>query len=111
MRTGAAGAWAGLTRCCDPPGTTEVDAFLGEILTTCAKIDYLLTKGEGALRAEERAGGNLLLAHKVSKVGSGGWKGGGRPGKVEAESGLMIASYGGQLHYEPLGVVCAIVSW
>ncbi|GHJ86665.1 hypothetical protein NliqN6_3067 [Naganishia liquefaciens] len=62
-------------------GKTEVDAIFGEILTACSKIDYLLKYGEAALAPETRPT-NLLLAHKVSKV-----------------------------HYEPLGVVCAIVSW
>jgi hypothetical protein len=46
----------------------EVDAFLGEVLTTCSKIDFLLAEGEKALRPEKRGAGNLLLAHKVSKV-------------------------------------------
>ncbi|KAJ9097269.1 hypothetical protein QFC21_004938 [Naganishia friedmannii] len=62
-------------------GKTEVDAIFGEILTTCSKIDYLLKHGEAALAPETRST-NLLLAHKVSKI-----------------------------YYEPLGVVCAIVSW
>jgi acyl-CoA reductase-like NAD-dependent aldehyde dehydrogenase len=59
----------------------EVDAIFGEVLTTCSKIDYLLKHGEAALAPETRST-NLLLAHKVSKV-----------------------------YYEPLGAVCAIVSW
>jgi hypothetical protein len=48
--------------------SVEVDAFLGEVLTTCSKIDFLLAEGEKALRPEKRGAGNLLLAHKVSKV-------------------------------------------
>lgn len=66
---------------CRLPRSAEVDAIFGEVLTTCSKIDYLLRHGEAALAPETRST-NLLLAHKVSKI-----------------------------YYEPLGAVCAIVSW
>lgn len=58
-----------------------VDAALGEILTTCSKMEWLLNYGQDALRPETRHS-NLILRYKKSIV----------------------------LH-EPLGVVAAIVSW
>jgi|SRR6267154_2299859 len=58
-----------------------IDAALGEILTTCSKLDWLLRYGEKYLRPETRSS-PLLLGYKKSEV-----------------------------HYEPLGVVAAIVSW
>ncbi|WVQ84432.1 hypothetical protein IAT38_006584 [Cryptococcus sp. DSM 104549] len=66
---------------CRDTGKTQVDAVFGEILTTLSKVDWLLKYGEGVLGPQKRAG-NLLLAHKVSKV-----------------------------HYAPLGTVLALVSW
>ncbi|TXT12996.1 hypothetical protein VHUM_01397 [Vanrija humicola] len=66
---------------CRDTGKTRVDAVFGEILTTFAKIDWLLKHGEKALQPETRSG-SLLLAHKISKV-----------------------------HYVPLGTVAALVSW
>ncbi|KDE04182.1 hypothetical protein MVLG_05345 [Microbotryum lychnidis-dioicae p1A1 Lamole] len=62
-------------------GKTLVDAAFGEILTTCEKLRWVIANGEDCLRPEPRPT-NVVLAHKVSKV-----------------------------HYEPLGVVAAIVSW
>lgn len=58
-----------------------IDAALGEIMTTCAKMEWLLKHGENALYPTKR-NGNLVLSHKVSRV-----------------------------YYEPLGVVSAVVSW
>lgn len=58
-----------------------VDAAFGEILTTAEKLRWLIAYGEEHLKPEARPT-NLILAHKVSHV-----------------------------HYEPLGVVAAIVSW
>lgn len=58
-----------------------VDAAFGEILVTAEKLRWVIANGEGILKPESRRT-NLLLAHKVHKV-----------------------------VYEPLGVVCAIVSW
>ncbi|KAF8340576.1 Aldehyde/histidinol dehydrogenase [Cantharellus anzutake] len=66
---------------CRDTGKTMIDASLGEILTTCSKLEWLINYGEIALRPERRRG-NLILSHKTSTV-----------------------------HYEPLGVVAAIVSW
>lgn len=61
--------------------STVIDAALGEILTTCSKMEWLLNHGEAALKPEKRAG-NLMMSYKRSEV-----------------------------HYEPLGVVAALVSW
>ncbi|WFD02291.1 Meiotic Sister-Chromatid recombination aldehyde dehydrogenase [Malassezia obtusa] len=66
---------------CRDTGKTAIDAAFGELLTTCAKLNWTLANGERILRPETR-GGNLLLAHKRCTV----------------------------IH-EPLGVVAACVSW
>ncbi|KAI0275120.1 meiotic sister-chromatid recombination aldehyde dehydrogenase [Gloeopeniophorella convolvens] len=66
---------------CRDTGKTLIDAALGEILTTCSKMDWLLRHGEKYLSPETRSS-TLLLFYKTSQV-----------------------------HYEPLGVVAAIVSW
>ncbi|KAG6840187.1 hypothetical protein C0991_008351 [Blastosporella zonata] len=66
---------------CRDSGKTLIDASLGEILTTCSKMEWLLNHGENVLRPESRAG-NFMLSYKKSQV-----------------------------IYEPLGVVAAIVSW
>ncbi|WVW87035.1 hypothetical protein I302_109091 [Kwoniella bestiolae CBS 10118] len=66
---------------CRDTGKTEVDAVFGEILTTLSKLDWLIKHGEKTISPSARPG-NLLLAHKVSKV-----------------------------HYTPLGTVLALVSW
>ena len=58
-----------------------VDAALGEIITTCSKMEWLLKHGERALRPSKRRT-PLILVHKLSRV-----------------------------YYDPLGVVAAIVSW
>jgi acyl-CoA reductase-like NAD-dependent aldehyde dehydrogenase len=58
-----------------------IDAALGEILTTCSKMEWLMNYGEAALRPETRRS-NLILSYKKAKV-----------------------------YHEPLGVVAAIVSW
>lgn len=60
---------------------TVVDAALGEIITTCSKMEWVLKYGERALRPSKRRT-PLILIHKSSKV-----------------------------YYEPLGIVAAIVSW
>jgi acyl-CoA reductase-like NAD-dependent aldehyde dehydrogenase len=62
-------------------GKTMVDAQLGEILVTVEKIQWTLAHGERALRPSRRPT-NLLMAYKRNTV-----------------------------HYEPLGVVAALVSW
>jgi len=58
-----------------------IDAALGEILTTCSKMEWLIDHGQYALRPERRRT-NPMMFYKSSKV-----------------------------YYEPLGVVSAIVSW
>ncbi|XP_057958195.1 aldehyde dehydrogenase 22A1 isoform X2 [Malania oleifera] len=62
-------------------GKTMVDASLGEIMTTCEKITWLLSEGERWLKPEYRSSGRSML-HKTSKV-----------------------------EFHPLGVIGAIVSW
>ena len=61
--------------------TSVIDAALGEILTTCSKMEWLINHGEKAIRPETRPS-NLMMFYKKSQV-----------------------------IYEPLGVVAAIVSW
>ena len=58
-----------------------LDAALGEIITTCSKLDWLINHGERVLSPEKRYN-NLIMFYKSSYV-----------------------------HYEPLGVVSAIVYW
>lgn len=67
---------------CRDTGKTAVDAYFGEILTTSAKLKYLIANAEKVLSPESRPNGNLLIAHKVSRV-----------------------------YYKPFGVVLASVSW
>ncbi|CAK7326354.1 unnamed protein product [Dovyalis caffra] len=62
-------------------GKTMVDASLGEIMTTCEKITWLLSEGEKWLKPEYRSSGRAML-HKKSRV-----------------------------EFYPLGVIGAIVSW
>ncbi|KAL0414825.1 UNVERIFIED_CONTAM: Aldehyde dehydrogenase 22A1 [Sesamum radiatum] len=62
-------------------GKTMVDASLGEIMTTCEKITWLLSEGEKWLKPEYRSCGRSML-HKTAKV-----------------------------EFHPLGVIGAIVSW
>ncbi|KAI0203314.1 Aldehyde/histidinol dehydrogenase [Astrocystis sublimbata] len=62
-------------------GKTMVDAQLGEIMVTAEKLRWTLKHGEAALRPSRRPT-NLLLSYKK-----------------------------GTVHYEPLGVVAALVSW
>jgi acyl-CoA reductase-like NAD-dependent aldehyde dehydrogenase len=58
-----------------------LDAGLGEILVTAAKLDWMLDHGTRVLRPETRYS-SLLTIYKHSEV-----------------------------HFEPLGVVAALVSW
>nr|KYP40479.1 Aldehyde dehydrogenase 22A1 [Cajanus cajan] len=62
-------------------GKTMVDASLGEIMTTCEKINWLLSEGEKWLKPEYRSSGRAML-HKRARV-----------------------------EFHPLGVIGAIVSW
>jgi acyl-CoA reductase-like NAD-dependent aldehyde dehydrogenase len=66
---------------CLDSGKTMVDAQLGEILVTAEKLEWTIKHGEKALRPSRRPT-NLLMAYKRNTV-----------------------------HYEPLGVVAALVSW
>lgn len=58
-----------------------LDAFMGEIIPTCAKAEWLIKHGENYLKPEHRHS-SLLTFYKKAEV-----------------------------HFEPLGVVAAIVSW
>ncbi|XP_020598763.1 aldehyde dehydrogenase 22A1 [Phalaenopsis equestris] len=62
-------------------GKTMVDASLGEIMTTCEKITWLLAEGERWLKPEFRSSGRSML-HKRGKV-----------------------------EFHPIGVIGAIISW
>ncbi|RSL73156.1 hypothetical protein CEP54_000455 [Fusarium duplospermum] len=66
---------------CLDSGKTMVDAQLGEILVTAEKLQWTLAHGEKALRPSRRPT-NFLMTYKRNTV-----------------------------HYEPLGVVVALVSW
>ncbi|KAF8528166.1 meiotic sister-chromatid recombination aldehyde dehydrogenase [Hysterangium stoloniferum] len=66
---------------CRDTGKTMVDSALGEIMTTCSKLEWLIKHGERALRPSKRSTPFVLL-HKSSTV-----------------------------YNEPLGVVAAVVSW
>jgi len=77
-----AGSYICCHRCTRVDGFISVlDASLGEILTTAAKLDWLLDHGTRVLRPETRYS-SLLTIYKHSEV-----------------------------HFEPLGVVAALVSW
>ncbi|CAJ2504224.1 Uu.00g116180.m01.CDS01 [Anthostomella pinea] len=62
-------------------GKTMVDAQLGEIMVTVEKLQWTIKHGEEALRPSKRPT-NLLMTYKKNTV-----------------------------HYEPMGVVAALVSW
>jgi len=66
---------------CLDSGKTKVDACLGEILVTVEKIQWTIDHGEKALKPEPRPTNKLML-YKSNEV-----------------------------HWEPLGVVAACVSW
>lgn len=66
---------------CLDSGKTMVDAQLGEILVTVEKLQWTISHGEKALKPSRRPT-NLLMMYKKNTV-----------------------------HYEPLGVVAALVSW
>ncbi|UZP37523.1 hypothetical protein NXS19_005339 [Fusarium pseudograminearum] len=66
---------------CLDSGKTMVDAQLGEILVTAEKLKWTLSHGEQALRPSRRPT-NFLMMYKRNTV-----------------------------HYEPLGIVAALVSW
>src|SRR6185503_19260894 len=62
-------------------GKTSLEAYYGEILTTCAKIQYLLDNGESHLRPDLRAPPLWLITKKA-------W-----------------------IEYSPLGVIGIIIPW
>ncbi|KAF2098195.1 Aldedh-domain-containing protein [Rhizodiscina lignyota] len=70
-----------VTAACLDSGKTRVDAYFGELLVTLEKIEWTLKHGEKSLRPERRPT-NLLMCYKANEV-----------------------------HWEPLGVVAAAVSW
>jgi len=71
-----------ITAACLDSGKTRIDAALGEILVVVEKIKWVLNNGEQALRPEQRSVSWPLMFYKKAEV-----------------------------RYEPLGVVCACVSW
>ncbi|AAS50291.1 AAL075Wp [Eremothecium gossypii ATCC 10895] len=69
---------------CRDSGKTMLDASLGEIMVTMEKLQWMIKHGERTLRPSKRAGpANFFM--KLYK--------------------------GGEVRYEPLGVVGAVVSW
>lgn len=69
---------------CRDSGKTKLDALMGEIMVTLEKLNWIIANGEKALRTSQRPGSSNLLI------------------------GMMK---NGEVRYEPLGVVAAIVSW
>lgn len=68
---------------CRDTGKTMLDASLGEIMITLEKINWIVKNGENALKTSKRPGSsNILMSYKS-----------------------------GEVRYEPLGVVSAMVSW
>jgi acyl-CoA reductase-like NAD-dependent aldehyde dehydrogenase len=66
---------------CLDSGKTMIDATLGEILVTVEKLRWTILHGEEALKPSRRPT-NLLMSYKKNSV-----------------------------HYEPMGIVAALVSW
>ncbi|KAI9249508.1 Aldehyde/histidinol dehydrogenase [Phascolomyces articulosus] len=66
---------------CRDTGKTMVDASLGEVITTCAKLRWTIDNGENVLSPEYRDPG-LMMMYKHAKI-----------------------------VYQPMGVVAALVSW
>lgn len=66
---------------CLDSGKTRIDAIFGELLVTAEKLKWTIVHGEKALSTERRPS-NRLMFYKRNEV-----------------------------HYEPLGVVAACVSW
>lgn len=66
---------------CRDSGKTMVDATLGEVLTTCAKLQWTISNGEQALRDDCRDPGFMMMYKRARVV------------------------------YQPRGVVAALVSW
>lgn len=69
---------------CRDSGKTILDALMGEIFVTLEKLNWIIANGERALRPSQRTGpSNRLLGFMKN----------------------------GEVRYEPLGVVAALVSW
>ncbi|CAO3615443.1 unnamed protein product [Cunninghamella echinulata] len=66
---------------CRDTGKTMVDASVGEVITTCAKLRWTIDNGEQVLSEDYRSPG-LMMMHKHAKI-----------------------------VYQPMGVVSALVSW
>lgn len=69
---------------CRDSGKTKLDALMGEIMVTLEKINWIITHGENVLRPSQRPGPSNFLMGFIKN---------------------------GEVRYEPLGVVAAIVSW
>lgn len=69
---------------CRDSGKTRLDALMGEIMVVLEKLNWLIANGERVLRPSQRPGSSNLFL------------------------GMMKS---GEVRYEPLGVVAAIVSW
>lgn len=69
---------------CRDSGKTKLDALMGEIMVTLEKLSWIISNGEKALRPSQRPGPSNLLIGFLKN---------------------------GEVRYEPLGVVSAIVSW
>lgn len=69
---------------CRDSGKTKLDALMGEIMVTLEKLNWIIANGEKALKPSQRPGPSNLLI------------------------GLMK---NGEVRYEPLGVVAALISW
>ncbi|CUM64057.1 uncharacterized protein PRCAT00001645001 [Priceomyces carsonii] len=69
---------------CRDSGKTRIDALMGEIMVTLEKINWIIAHGEKILRPSKRPGPSHLLV------------------------GLLK---NGEVRYEPIGVVAALVSW
>ncbi|KAF9619816.1 hypothetical protein IFM89_009567 [Coptis chinensis] len=87
-------------------GKTMVDASLGEIMTTCEKLTWLLAEGERWLKPEYR----FLLEKQVKErvkrarnLSSGGLS--------RRSSGRSMLHKKSRVEFHPLGVIGAIVSW
>jgi aldehyde dehydrogenase (NAD+) len=46
-------------------GKTQVDAMIGEVLTTCEKLKWTIANGEKYLKDEPRDVGALMVMKKV----------------------------------------------
>lgn len=66
---------------CRDTGKTMIDASLGEVITTCAKLRWTIDNGESVLAEDYRSPG-LMMLYKNAKI-----------------------------VYEPMGVVAVLVSW